>query len=357
MQNLDKEAIAGALSWSGMSTWLGRRSRTMPLILGYHRVVEHVPVQRGRTLPAMTVTQQTLRAHLEWVGRRFRFVSLDELGALLERHAPCGNLAAVTFDDGYRDVADYALPVLEQLGVPAGIFVVSSLIDTKSAPLHDQLYQLLLEAVATERPIPAALASLLDDDHLARLDDPNALLYAVRSLLSSTPASELRDIVDELHAHGSWTAPPTELATVDWQALAALRRAGVIVGSHSHTHALLTREDDATVCEELTRSRAVLEAGLGAPVRHFAYPDGRFSTHVVRAVAAAGYRYAYTICDHRDHENPLLTIPRVMLWEGSCRGVSGEFSPSLMDCHAAGVLPFPSRCRDDHGLRAWWLSC
>lgn len=330
----------------------------MPLVLGYHRVVENIPAAAGLTLPAMTISQKTLRAHLEWVGRRFRIVSLDELGASLERQAPCGNLAAVTFDDGYRDVRDYALPVLQQMGVPASVFVISSLVGTKSPPLHDQLYQLLSGAAAAKRAMPASLAAALEHCQRyprrppGRRNGTHTIMETVRTLLASAPAAELRGIVDELRAQGSWAPPPSELATLDWAALTALQRAGIIIGSHTQTHALLTCEDDATVSEELTRSRFELEAGLGAAVRHFAYPDGRFSARVVRAVAAAGYRFAYTICDHRDRGHPLLTIPRVMLWEGSCQGMFGEFSPSLMDCHATAVLPFPSRCRDDHGLRA-----
>lgn len=348
MQNLDKEAIAAALSWSGMNVWLGRKPRAMPLILGYHRVVERLSVVPGHTLPAMTVSARTLRAHLEWVGRRFRVVSLDELGACLERGSDCGHLAAVTFDDGYRDVHDHALPLLRQLGLPASVFVVTSLVGTSSAPLHDQLYQVLSEVAWTQRTLPPSLARLLGEHPYERLVGPNAIMATVRRLLGRTKVAELHRVVAELYADGTWPTPPSELATLDWETLGAMQRAGLTIGSHTHTHALLTREDDATIGEELLRSRLELEAGLGAPVRHFAYPDGRFDKRVVRAVAAAGYRYGYTICAHRDRAHPLLTVPRVMLWEGSCADGAGEFSPSLMDCHATAVLPFLSRCRDDH---------
>jgi peptidoglycan/xylan/chitin deacetylase (PgdA/CDA1 family) len=324
----------------------------MPLILGYHRVVESAFGTGPDTLPGMLVSQRTLRAHLEWVGRRYRIVSLDELGALLEKHAPCGNLAAVTFDDGYRDVHDYALPVLQQMGVPAAAFVVSSLIDSGSPPLHDQLYQVMSEVSAGTRPMPRSLATALSGCHREPRDGSDSIVYAVRALLNTLPAAELYRIIDELRAQGRWTPPPGELATVDWAALAAMQRAGMIIGSHSRTHALLSHEDDATVLEELQRSRSEIEAGLGVPVRHFAYPDGRFSPHAVRAVAAAGYRFAYTICDHRDESSPLFTLPRVMLWEGSCTDAFGAFSPSLMHCHATSVLPFPSRCHDDHSVRS-----
>jgi peptidoglycan/xylan/chitin deacetylase (PgdA/CDA1 family) len=349
MRNLAKTTVAAALSWSGINAWLRRRPPAMPLILGYHRVVESTTAVGEQPFPGMTVSQQTLRAHLEWVGRRFRFVSLDQLGALLERQAPCENLAAVTFDDGYRDVHDYGLPLLQRMGVPAAVFVVSSLIGTKRPLLHDQLYQVVSEVFSANRAMPAPFAAALNGYNLRNRREAIAKTNTVRALLERIPVANLRRTVEELNRERSWPLP-NDLEPVDWEALRAMQRAGVIIGSHTHTHAVLTREDDATVLEELKRSRSVLEAGLDVPVHHFAYPDGRFNPSVLRAVAAAGYRYAYIICNHRDPSSPLLTIPRLMLWEASCSGVFGGFSPSLMDCHSASLLPFPAPCRDDHGV-------
>lgn len=357
MSSLAKTTIAAALSWSGAAGVLGRRAHhSAPLILGYHRVVESVGEVGPETLPGMVVSQRALRSQLEWVGRRFRFVSLDELGAMLDRREPCGHVAAVTFDDGYRDVHDYAVPMLQAMGVPAAVFVVSSLAATKSPPLHDQLFQVLSDAVAGRRPMPASLAAALRTRSHAPAREPEQTLRMVRALLVG-PIAELSRLVDDLCALDSWTLPPQQLATVDWTALASMHRAGLIIGSHTHTHALLDQESAETVREELGRSRLLLEAAVGAPVRHFAYPDGRFNPGVVRAVAAAGYQFAYTICSHRSNWNPLLTIPRVMLWEGSCTNAFDRFSSSLMGCHAASLLPFSNRCRDGHGLRPWWQSC
>ena len=55
------------------------RTRGEPLVLGYHRVVEDCG-PRSDSAPAMFVSARTLERQLEWVGRRFQFVSLDELG-------------------------------------------------------------------------------------------------------------------------------------------------------------------------------------------------------------------------------------------------------------------------------------
>jgi peptidoglycan/xylan/chitin deacetylase (PgdA/CDA1 family) len=127
-----------------------------------------------------------------------------------------------------------------------------------------------------------------------------------------------------------------------------MREAGFIVGSHTRTHALLTNESPARVQDELAGSRTALERRLQVPVRHFAYPDGRWNTAVLAAVEAAGYHHAYTVCSHRDPHRPQLTVPRRMLWEGSCLDALGRFSGSVLGCHASGVFDLVTRCLREH---------
>ena len=89
-----------------------------------------------------------LERHLEWIGRRFEFVPLDEIESRL---AGGGGFrrpaAALTFDDGYADVYEQALPLLKTWGVPAAIFVVTDLIGSSQIPLYDRLYLALVRAV------------------------------------------------------------------------------------------------------------------------------------------------------------------------------------------------------------------
>ncbi len=104
--------------------------------------------------------------------------------------------------------------------------------------------------------------------------------------------------------------------------------------------------------EETAVSRVEIEARLGVRVSHFAYPDGRFDAAAVRAVASAGYRYAYTGCSHRDPSHPLLTLPRRMLWEGSTLGVLGRFSADVLSSHVNRVFDLTDRCSEDHAAGA-----
>ena len=92
---------------------------------------------------------------------------------------------------------------------------------------------------------------------------------------------------------------------------------GITIGSHTKTHVSLPAESPDVVAEELAGSKQALEAQLGEPVAHFAYPGGQFTPPVVDAVERAGYRFGYTACPHGDPQHPALTIERLLLWEGS----------------------------------------
>jgi peptidoglycan/xylan/chitin deacetylase (PgdA/CDA1 family) len=136
--------------------------------------------------------------------------------------------------------------------------------------------------------------------------------------------------------------------SMTWEMLDEIHRAGMTIGSHTRTHVLMTNESKRRVTEEAAGSRKEIERRLGASVRHFAYPSGVFDTAAVDAVAAAGYRFGYTTCSHRDAQLPQLTAPRTLLWENSCCDSAGRFSGSILSCQIHGVFNLVSGCRQRH---------
>jgi len=325
-----------------------------PLVLGYHQVVEDCARSRG-SIPAMLVSKRTLERQLDWVGRRFRFVTLDELGERLETDAGSArSLAAVTFDDGYRDVYEHAFPVLKRKGIPAAVFVVTDLVGTWRLQTHDRLHLALTHVLrrlgGMERLVRRLTAAGLRVPALERAAAAGRLdpFTALRLLLETLTAADLECALEALAAEAPDGTALPELRSLTWDMVGDMHRAGITIGSHTRSHVLLTHESRERVHEELRTSRLALEARLGAPVRHLAYPDGRFSPAVVAAAAAAGYRFAYTSCRHRDRRHPLLTVPRRLLWENSARDGAGEFSPTLMRCQVQGVFDLMSRCRQGH---------
>ncbi|MEY4643169.1 MAG: hypothetical protein RLZZ227_3163, partial [Pseudomonadota bacterium] len=194
--------------------------------------------------------------------------------------------------------------------------------------------------------LPTALAEKLGD-RMRQARTPFKLTRAVLELLDR---SEVRAFLRMLRQQFSFdTSLLSEFRLLDWPMLKDLVQQGVTIGSHTKSHALLLGETPDQVKSEMEGSRQVLEQQLGVSVTHFAYPDGRFDAVAIDAAAAAGYRTASTICAHVDSAHPLLTLPRKILWEKSCMGRSGEFSPAILSCQVNGI--FAGRCRLPHWSR------
>ena len=95
------------------------RDAYRPLVVGYHRIVEDFSSEANVEMPSMLTSRTMFERHLDCLGKSFRFVSLDEIGDRLLNGLPFHEpVAAITFDDGYRDVYELALPILERKGIP-----------------------------------------------------------------------------------------------------------------------------------------------------------------------------------------------------------------------------------------------
>ena len=341
LRNLVKTGAASALHWSGVTRWMGN---TAPLVLSYHRVVEEFADHIQDSIPPMLISTHMLERQLDWVGSRYTFVSLDELAAAMESgKKDSRRLAAVTFDDGYADVYHQALPLLRRKGIPAAVFVVTDLIGTDRLQYHDRLYRLLLRGFLSKSP--ESLAAHLRKSGF-RPPDADTLgngfvnySRTVNTLLALSPRSDIERLIAAFESETGFIPQPLEThRSLTWEMLQEMHRAGVVIGSHTRTHAVLPNESPENVLDEIEGSRIELERRLEAPVRHFAYPDGRFNQSTINAVAASGYRYAYTTCRGRHTAHPLLTIPRRVLWENSCTDPVGRFSPALLDCLIHGLF-------------------
>lgn len=110
---------------------IARRTRRGPAqewqgvrILGYHRV--------GDLDDVTAVSPESFRQQMEHlVASDLTIVRLEEALRLLEEPVD-GRYACVTFDDGYLDTLDTALPILESLGIPATVYVVVDVLEGRA---------------------------------------------------------------------------------------------------------------------------------------------------------------------------------------------------------------------------------
>jgi peptidoglycan/xylan/chitin deacetylase (PgdA/CDA1 family) len=354
-RRLLKDAVASAISRTRSLTSLApAASGCRPLVVGYHRVVEDFDRAAATDMPTMLVSRAMFERHVEWIGRHFEFVSLDEIGAHIESGEPFSRpVATLTFDDGYRDVYEHAVPTLMRVGAAATVFVVTEPVDRPCWQIHDRMYHLLARAYDKWREPWRGVSSLLGDaeispaviEHLhASCANPYALTAKLLPAMSQTQAALVMDLLGTEIGVERGAVP----RTMTWSMIRDLQRAGFTIGSHTRTHAWLANESPEKGFEEIAGSKRDLEERLGQPIRHFAYPGGQFTPPVVDLVARAGYRFAYTACHHRDLRHPSLTIDRLMLWEGSSIASDGQFSSSILSCQAHRLWPSARRCERVH---------
>jgi len=353
LRNRVKSAVASAIAKAHDRGLAGTRGQYRPLVIGYHRVVEDFEAEAKVEMPSMLTSLRMFEQHLDCLGRSFRFVSLDDIGERLSNglsfHEP---VVAITFDDGYQDVYELALPVLERKGIPAAMFVVTDLVGQPAWQVHDKLYHLVAKAFRRWDDPRAKMFGLLSElglpaHDLARRAAIANPMVAVSTLLPELPQADVRRLMRGLElsvGNGFHNVP----LTVTWEMVDDMRRRGFTIGSHTRTHVSLPVESPERIAAELEESKAGLERHLGERIDHFAYPGGHFNTAVVDAVARAGYRFAYTACRHDDLRHPLLTVHRLLLWEGSSVNGDGEFIPDILSCQAHDLWPPARRCERVH---------
>jgi peptidoglycan/xylan/chitin deacetylase (PgdA/CDA1 family) len=331
----------------------------MPFIAGYHRVVENFDRSKTSTVPSMLISAAMLERHIEWLAKRFAFVSLHEIALHLEANRPFRRpMAAITFDDGYSDVYYHAYPLFKRKGIPAAVFVVTGLIGTGRPQIFDRLYLMLKVLQKRGLPLAGSIAGALRDNGfdagpMERIRASDEELFELMTIaLNALPLHQIDAALASLEAH---VRPPAgaldDMTPMTWEMIETIHRSGMTIGSHTASHCILPSETAENAYAELVSSKQTLEARLRTTVNHFAYPDGRFNPAVVQAVNSAGYRFAYGICQFRDSNFPLLSIPRKILWERSCLNMLGRFSPSIMNCQAHWLFDRKDRCEHDHFAR------
>ena len=96
-------------------------------MLGYHGVAES---RLREDLSLLQVSPERFRTHMELLlAAGFRFVTVAELARRSGEGTPEPGLAAITFDDGMRNNHAVALPILEEYGIPATVYVTIGFID------------------------------------------------------------------------------------------------------------------------------------------------------------------------------------------------------------------------------------
>lgn len=293
-----RRAAARALRYSGL-TWIrGATERSSLTILAYHRVLA---LQESLLYPfqSMVMPRDLFEQQMSHLRQHYTMLTLLEaVERLRTRNLPPRSVC-VTFDDGYRDNFDVALPILKKYGVPATFFVVTGVMEGKSRLLWDEVVSRIREIKDTRgweemhrETMPSWLQEKLG---LLEAGEPAETIgeRLVRDM-NRVPLREREEALQILRratpGGGKCSDPPL----VSWDELREIRRAGMLVGAHTVSHPFLDELDHPAAKQEIEGSITTLAERLDEPITLFSYPRGRFKEEVKRWLQEAGVEAAVT---------------------------------------------------------------
>jgi peptidoglycan/xylan/chitin deacetylase (PgdA/CDA1 family) len=287
----------------------GGGSRGRLLILTYHRVL---PEADPLLEDDVDVTE--LRWQMELVARLYRVLPLPEaVEALYAGRLPAGSVC-VTFDDGYANNCQLALPVMKRLGLPATFFIATSFLDG-GRMWNDTVIEALRRTRASTLDLNAVGAGSVSTDSIAARKQAIAQVIGAFKYL---PPEERQQRCEKL-AELCGSALPDDLMMTSAM-VAQLANAGMDVGGHTHTHPILSSVDAAQAEQEIRSGRERLQAIIGSRVVSFAYPNGRPNTDYTRRDASlvekAGFSLAVTTAmGTNDTHSPRFELSRLAPWD------------------------------------------
>ena len=196
---------------------------------------------------------------MQFLEKHFQFIDLDEVAeAISTQNFPPDLSVAITFDDGLRSFSTDAFPIIQEMNIPAAVYVTTGLIDSefwRSTKMDQLIVNGRIVKGNTNIPLPR--------DRV----DAASLGYEIRQGLSLD-----------------------ELVQVD-------NHDKVTVGAHTMNHPILTTLSQEESTKEITGSKLQLEEWLGHDIRHFAYPNGNYSSREIEIIRAIGFTSCAAVGD------------------------------------------------------------
>ncbi len=215
-------------------------------------------------------TRDVFISNLEWLKKSTNILNLDRLLSLCNgKDVGKGPYGIVTFDDAYIDCYAEAYPILKKMNIPALVFVPSKLIDEGKMGWWDLIAYILkntkLDAVNWKNE---TFSPKKQYDYTFR--------YFLNEM-KSKPFQDNTNLVDDLASICQVDIPsPEEQAAsmMNWDQIKEISKDVFDIGSHTHTHRVLTTLSAQEQYEELFLSKKMIEEKTGKQVKSLAYPVG-----------------------------------------------------------------------------------
>lgn len=266
-----------------------RNRRTLTVIM-FHRVLGARDPRWAGCDPDYTLAADLFARCLDFFRRHYHVVAAAQVLAARRGGGPLPPRALlITFDDGWADNVEFALPRLRAAGMPGLLFVVADAVDRRQPFYQEQIVGAWRRG---SLPVEDLRQALVESGYPAApvAGNDNASLRRLIAELESVPLAQRERVLARLGAR----LDDGVRNMVSAAELGQLRDGGVEIGLHGKTHEPLTRSDDLEA--ELAGARAEVAARLpadSAPAT-MSFPHGKYDLDIARRAREAGYELVFT---------------------------------------------------------------
>ena len=290
----------------------GTRGRLSILI--FHRVLPQVDPLFPQEMDA-----QRFDVLCGWLAAWFNVLPLDQAVRRLKDGSLPKRALAITFDDGYADNHDVAMPILKKHGLCATFFIATGFLDGGRMWNDTVIESVRLTARDTLSLQQLGVVGLAEMAVCSVAEKQAAITQIIRAI-KYLPVPQRLALTQQLAALAQVT-PPTDLMMTGAQ-VRAMRRAGMQIGAHTVSHPILAKLSDDEMRDEIQRGKHQLEDLLDEPITLFAYPNGKpgedYAAQSVQIVKDLGFEAAVsTAWGASGPQTDLFQIPRFTPWDRS----------------------------------------
>ena len=254
---------------------------------------------------------------LSYLKKDFDFILLEDylLNPFPKRKK---KLCAITFDDGYKDYIDYALPILRKYQCPASMYVVTDCIEKNIPPWtyilnHAFIHTGHLHLDINTESFPKALKTT----KWKNKDERVAFARKLSPYFKTITHGERINLYKEIIRQFNDIEFPTGLM-LTWNEVKEIQHNNTAVGSHTVTHPLLSKKlfTGEELQYELKGSADIIREKTGNTPVSIAYPFGSYNEAAKQMASKAGYKFALTTIPYLYDKTKydLFEIPRVELF-------------------------------------------